>query len=87
MNYIQVFKKLFWIIMKIPIFDIWQLKIVQTFAQFWYKIVQNYYYWDIDSHHFQNRFRIPPLESSTRFPNPILDALLATPFFVTPKPN
>ena len=50
-------------------------RFVQTFAQFWPKIVQNCYFWDIDSNHFQNRFRFPTLESSTRFPNPILDAL------------
>ena len=51
-------------------------KFVQTFAKFWSKIGQNCYFWDIESHHFQNQFRFPTLESSIQFSNPILDALL-----------
>ena len=68
-NYFEIKWKSKFLIFDSSLFD-------QTFAQFWSKMVQNCYFWDIDSHHFQNRFRFPTLEPSTRFPNPILDALV-----------
>ena len=43
---------------------------------FFVKEGENCNFLDIDSQQFQNRFRFPTMESSTRFPIPILDALV-----------
>ena len=52
---------------------------LQNLAQFLVKNTKNYNVLDIDSKHFQIRFRFSSSESSTRFPNPILDALASSP--------
>ena len=53
-------------------------EMLQYLAQFLVKNTKNYNVLDIDSKHFQIRFRFSSSESSTRFPNPILDALNLT---------